>query len=153
MSFKICYPLCMVVCVIFQVQGYSVNSSKSEKAIVETFRNPILDFVSPDPQAFFHNGFYYLVLSSNVYPYLNGGILMYKSRILTDFRGAQHKMIYNIPTGLANLWAPEIHEIDGQVYIYFAMDDGNNDNHRMYVIKADDPNDLFGSWTTEKRFA
>ncbi|CAG7829235.1 unnamed protein product, partial [Allacma fusca] len=28
----------------------------------------------------------------------------------------------------------------------FAMDDGNNDNHRMYVIKADDPNNPMGSW-------
>lgn len=34
------------------------------------------------------------------------------------------------------LWAPELHYIDGAWYIYVAADDGNNANHRMYVLKS-----------------
>ena len=39
------------------------------------------------------------------------------------------------------LWAPELHIIDGKCYIYVACDDGNNHNHRMYVLEngSDDP--------------
>lgn len=39
------------------------------------------------------------------------------------------------------LWAPELHFLDGKCYIYVACDDGNNDNHRMYVLEngCDDP--------------
>ena len=32
------------------------------------------------------------------------------------------------------LWAPELHVIDGVCYVYVACDDGRNENHRMYVL-------------------
>jgi GH43 family beta-xylosidase len=35
------------------------------------------------------------------------------------------------------LWAPELHIIDGICYIYVACDDGQNVNHRMYVLTND----------------
>ena len=37
------------------------------------------------------------------------------------------------------LWAPELHEIDGRWYLYYAASDGQNVNHRTYVLEADDP--------------
>jgi GH43 family beta-xylosidase len=37
------------------------------------------------------------------------------------------------------LWAPELHEIDGRWYVYYAACDGQNENHRMYVLEADHP--------------
>ncbi|HVW34684.1 MAG TPA: glycoside hydrolase family 43 protein [Acidimicrobiia bacterium] len=37
------------------------------------------------------------------------------------------------------LWAPELHEIDGRWYVYYAASDGQNENHRMYVLEADRP--------------
>ena len=39
------------------------------------------------------------------------------------------------------LWAPELHIIDGKCYIYVACDDGDNYHHRMYVLAndSDDP--------------
>lgn len=69
---------------ILAVASYaSANSTKNisisdSTNLVETFNNPILDFVSPDPQMLYLNGFYYMVLSSNIWPYVNGGILVYK---------------------------------------------------------------------------
>lgn len=32
------------------------------------------------------------------------------------------------------LWAPELHFLDGNWWIYVACDDGHNENHRMYVL-------------------
>jgi len=42
-------------------------------------------------------------------------------------------------------WAPELHKINGKWYIYVAADDGDNNNHRMYVLECtgDDPTDPF----------
>lgn len=35
------------------------------------------------------------------------------------------------------LWAPELHIIDNKCYIYVACDNGDNYNHRMYVLTND----------------
>ena len=42
------------------------------------------------------------------------------------------------------VWAPELHVIDGICYVYFAADDGDNYHHRMYVLTNDssDPEKL-----------
>lgn len=37
------------------------------------------------------------------------------------------------------IWAPELHHIDGRWYCYYAASDGNNRNHRAYVLAADHP--------------
>jgi len=37
------------------------------------------------------------------------------------------------------LWAPELHDIDGRWYVYFTASDGRAANHRMYVLAADHP--------------
>jgi len=43
------------------------------------------------------------------------------------------------------LWAPELHYLQGHWYIYVAADDGRNENHRMYVLRGttQDPTDPF----------
>lgn len=37
------------------------------------------------------------------------------------------------------VWAPELHEIDGRWYVYFAASDGRMANHRAYALVADHP--------------
>ncbi|MEP7187008.1 MAG: glycoside hydrolase family 43 protein [Rhodanobacter sp.] len=36
-----------------------------------------------------------------------------------------------------DVWAPELHYLDGHWYIYYAADDGSNERHRLYVLVAD----------------
>src|SRR5690606_29670343 len=45
-----------------------------------------------------------------------------------------------------NLWAPELHSIDNPWYMYFAADDGKNQNNRIYVVEnlVEDP--MNGTW-------
>ena len=38
-----------------------------------------------------------------------------------------------------NVWAPELHLIDGRWFIYYAADDGKNAHHRMWVLESDGP--------------
>ena len=34
------------------------------------------------------------------------------------------------------VWAPELHSINGRWYIYFAASDGENKNHRAWVLES-----------------
>lgn len=121
---------------------FAVGLSQAQKE----FRNPILDELAPDPCVIKHEGMYYMVFTQG------NRIEILKSPILSNFRDAQRREIYHTPANRANLWAPEIHYIRGELYIYFTMDDGVADaNHRMYVIKCDDPHDPLGNWSSEVR--
>ena len=74
---------------------------------------------------------------------------VYKSKNLGDFRHAEKATIYTAPSGTLwseELWAPELHHIDGNFYVYYAADDGDNVNHKMYVLKAEDPLNPMGSY-------
>ncbi len=44
-----------------------------------------------------------------------------------------------------NVWAPELHLIDGKWFIYYAADDGRNENHRMWVLESESA-DPFGKY-------
>lgn len=50
------------------------------------------------------------------------------------------------------LWAPELHRLDGRWYIYVAADDGKNENHRMYVLQAE-TDDPAGDYTIRGKIA
>jgi len=124
--------------------GAGLVSTKPEPKA--TYHNPVLDYAAPDPFVVLHEGFYYMVQSRN------GGITVYKSSILTNWREAETREVYRVPEGLANCWAPEIHYVQGNWYIYFALDDGDNANHRMYVIQGLDSNNALGDYTEEQRY-
>lgn len=52
----------------------------------------------------------------------------------------------------ANIWAPEIHHIDGKWYVYFTA--GRVDDRfriRMYVLESSSANPLTGAWTERGR--
>ena len=105
------------------------------------FSNPILDRNSADPGVMRLGDFYYLTLSEKKETELT----IYKSPILTNFRGVESKVAFVAPTGFQNVWASEMHEVNGELYIYFTMD-GEGKSHFMYVIKADDPKNPMGNW-------
>lgn len=131
--------------IIYSVQSASVyNNSRA------TFHNPIADFAWPDPFTHrHHDGFYYMPRSEE------NGIALYRSPVLTNWRNAERSLVYRAPNGLDGLWAPEIHWLDGNFYMYFALQTGgNNANHRSYVIKANDPNNpMWGGWSGEVRLS
>lgn len=62
------------------------------------------------------------------------------ARVVTVFRPPPNTM-YS-----AQLWSPELHYIRNNFYIYFAGSDGNNANHRMYALRADDALSPMGSY-------
>src|SRR5690606_10433792 len=102
------------------------------------FKNPIVPVSgvagSADPSIVFHDGYYYYVKSDR-----DASIVVAKSKRLQDIGTAPRVTVYTPPSGTAyskGLWAPEIQFIQGKWYIYFAADDGNNANHRMYALES-----------------
>ena len=121
---------------------FSCNMKKEKETQEDqnrsTYTNPLLPFGSR-PWAIFHNDHYYYMQDSE------DRITIWKTKDITDLRNAETKDVW-IPKEKSNafhLWAPEMRHIDNKWYIYFAADDGNTDNHRLYVIEntAEDPFD------------
>jgi GH43 family beta-xylosidase len=102
-----------------------------------TFANPILPAPSADPWVVYHEGFYYYCESRQ-----HGAIYVRKASSFINFSQVAPVMVWNAPVFGANsksIWAPELHHIQGKWYIYYAADDGLNENHRMWVLESDDP--------------
>lgn len=109
----------------------------------ETFTNPILPAPSQDPWIVMHEGVYYYCES-----HLEGGIYIRASRTIQDLSKAESILVWHAPaTGINSkeVWAPELHFINGRWYIYYAADDGKNENHRMFVLESEG-SDPFGKY-------
>lgn len=87
-----------------------------------------------DPYIIKYNGNYYHCFSSDG---LSVSITCANS--IEKLKDNTSKIVF-VPSKnqyLKNFWAPELHIIDNKCYIYVACDDGNNYNHRMYVLEND----------------
>ncbi|MDD5351261.1 MAG: glycoside hydrolase family 43 protein [Chthoniobacteraceae bacterium] len=106
------------------------------------FSNPILPAPAADPWVIQHGGVWFALLASERTLYLRA------ASNLAELSTATPVTIWRAPhTGPCsrNLWAPEMHRLDGRWFIYFAADDGKNKNHRMWVLEAGGANP-FGEW-------
>jgi GH43 family beta-xylosidase len=84
-----------------------------------------------------------------------GRIFVHRSPTLQGIAGAPGTMIFDPPNGTMysqNLWAPELHFLDGKFYVYFAADNGANENHRMYVLESNTSNPQ-GAYTFKGKIA
>lgn len=103
-----------------------------------TFTNPILPAPSADPWMIRYNGRYYFSESDH-----NAIVIRTSERACTIGLDPGKEVWHAPATGpnCDDIWAPELHRVGNRWYIYFAADDGKNENHRMWVLSssADDP--------------
>ena len=106
-------------------------------AVADGASNPILPAPAQDPHVTLHRGLYYYCESAATGIYL---------RVAQDFLAlgqAPRVLVWAPPKkgpASQNVWAPELHILNGRAYIYFAADDGNNARHRMWVLTAETEN-------------
>lgn len=92
-----------------------------------------------DPWVVRHtDGMYYATMTTG------DNVTLWRSATLTGIGSGEQKVIWRPPAKGPNskeIWAPELHRLRGKWYIYYAADDGENANHRMYVLEngSDDP--------------
>ncbi|HLP73968.1 MAG TPA: glycoside hydrolase family 43 protein [Bacteroidales bacterium] len=114
-----------------------------------TFTNPLFNS-GADPWVTYNNGYYYYSGSGG------GGLYIRKGKNLDDLKASESITVWTPPRGTSwsrELWAPELHNINDDWYMYFAADDGKNMNHRMYVLenRAEDP--TTGTWEFKGKIA
>jgi Predicted beta-xylosidase len=121
----------------------------------EAFSNPDPWIVNrADPYVLKHtDGFYYFTASVPEYDRL----VLHRSRTLEGLKDAQETVIWRKhSTGeMGNhIWAPEIHNIDGKWYIYFAA--GTAEDQwaiRPYVLECADEDPMTGEWVEKGKIA
>ncbi|KOS05822.1 glycosyl hydrolase family 43 [Flavobacterium akiainvivens] len=115
----------------------------------KTFNNPLLPG-GADPYSTYHNGYYYYTHT------LGDKLMLWKTKNLADLKNAESTLVWTPPAGTAwskEIWAPEFHFINNKWYAYFAADDGNNNNHRMYVLENTSEDPFKGKWEFKGKIA
>ena len=125
-----------------------------------TFKNPVCH--GADPWMFVHEGYFYLCCTAGTV------IRLYRSKDPSKIKteGECESVVAFAPREgemwSKNLWSPEIHyfteeEFPGESgwYMFVACDDGQNINHRMYVLKCEDKDSPFAPYcepVTKERY-
>ncbi|MCB1120492.1 MAG: glycoside hydrolase family 43 protein, partial [Verrucomicrobiae bacterium] len=105
----------------------------------DTFTNPVAP-VGHDPWVIRHDGVYFYCYSEQNKLWVN------RSADLTRAVQFEGKAVWTPPRGKPysnQLWAPELHFLDRAWFIYVAASNGQNENHRMYVLRSETPDGLF----------
>lgn len=117
---------------------HSVRKRDREKFKQTMLISPIISAPAADPWMIFHEGFYYFCESRD-----QTTIYVRKSKSIFDISKDPGTKIWAPPArgmNAKNVWAPELHFLNGKWYIYYAADDGKNENHRMWVLESEDSN-------------
>lgn len=135
---------CMLLITLFIcVSCGSRNGAKNEQtgATTDTYMNPLFQEGS-DPSAVLHNRKYYYTHGTE------SNVMLWETEDITDMAQAVCKVVWQPQDSseASHLWAPEIHYIDGKWYIYYAADDGNTDNHQLYVLENTSPDPMKGEF-------
>jgi GH43 family beta-xylosidase len=138
----ICVLLLLSLGACRREQGKTAATPPESTAQATTFQNPLLPS-GPDPWVLAKDGYYY-------YTHTTGNnITLWKTKAISDLGNASGKIVWRPPTtgpNSRNIWAPEIHFLTGKWYIYYAADDGRNENHRLWVLENDSPDPVEGNW-------
>jgi len=124
-------------------QGVAAKAPIPTAKDAASFANPLLPS-GADPWVTLKDGYYYYMHTTGK------NLTLWRTRDVTDLKRAPHKVIWTPPNSgpySRDVWAPEIHFLEGKWYVYFAADAGTNRTHRIWVIENPSPNPLSGHWT------
>lgn len=141
-------------------QEDKLHDSSTFKSVVAQSASPIFTNALSSSD----NGSYYdpwVIRVGDYYYYCGsdgGRLWITQSTSLQNILLPVKNYIFTPPAGTmysGNLWAPELHYRSGRWYVYFAADDGNNANHRMYVLEGgtNANNPLDGSYTFKAKLS
>jgi GH43 family beta-xylosidase len=115
----------------------------------QTFTNPLLPS-GPDPWSIYKDGYYYYMHT------VGNRLALWKTDNLAKLSTVTPKTVWTPPSSgpySRNIWAPEIHFLQGKWYIYFAADDGKNENHRLWVLENSAVDPTEGEWVLKGKLA
>ncbi|MEK0315812.1 RICIN domain-containing protein [Cohnella sp. 56] len=110
-----------------------------------SFVNPIMNGAA-DPHVAQKDGWYYFVMTQV------DRIDIWKSRDLTQISNQSPTRAFTPSSsgwGSQNIWAPELHFLNGKWYLYYTADDGTDANHRMFVLENASADPTAGTWVSK----
>lgn len=132
-----------MVCLLLAPQTLTAQESGNRTT---EFTNPLLPG-GADPWALWHGGHYYYMHTTG------GNLVLWVTKDITDLKNAKKQVIWKPvdPANSKHLWAPEIHYLNGAWYVYYTADDGNTDNHQLYVLENKNADPFDGSFVMKGR--
>ena len=134
-------PICVaILCAVHPAQASHQAAAPQNSSA--TFTNPLLP-AGADPSVTYRHGFYFYMQTTG------RNLTIWKTRDITDLKDAEKKVVWTPPlTGPFSheIWAPELHFLQGKWYIYFAAAAGSNRTHRNWVLENPSPDPLTGKW-------
>lgn len=127
--------------------GLSARPSVGEE--VADFFNVVAP-AGADPWVCRHDGWYYATVTTG------RNVVLIRSKQLSTLGAGDRRVVWDPRGGspiARNLWAPELHRLGAAWYIYVAADDGDNANHRMYVLENKSADPFEGSFVDKGRIA
>lgn len=136
------YSLQFFIPVVIMLLGGKADDGIILDTKTDTFTNPLLP-AGPDPWVVQNDDWYYVTHTTG------RDLQLYRTKRMSDLAQAEVQTIWIPPaTGMnaKQIWAPEIHFINHKWYFYYAADDGNNENHRMWVLENEAEDPFAGTW-------
>lgn len=90
------------------------------------------------PYAVSYNGRYYFTMQCVT----ADTIAIWETKEIGKLAEAKHHTVWTSTDNFGtHFWSPELHRLNDRWYLYFEADDGNTDNHQLYVMECqtDDP--------------
>lgn len=108
-----------------------------------TFKNPVLTS-GPDPWVAQKDGYYYYMHT------LATRIAIWKTKRMSQLSRAQITTIWSPAAGAPhskNIWAPELHFLNGKWYVYYTAGESDISTQRIYVLENAAADPTQGTWT------
>jgi GH43 family beta-xylosidase len=112
----------------------------------KTFTNPLITGADP-----------WVTQKDSVYYYLHtlgNRIAIWKTKFMTRLSTAPVTTVFSPTAGAsnsANVWAPELHLLDGKWYIYYTAGAGADATQRTWVLENSNADPNTGSWVDKGR--
>lgn len=113
---------------------------------VKTFTNPLI--TGADPWVAQKDSFYYYLHT------LGNRVAIWKTRSMTKLNSATVTTVFSATPGTPNgnnVWAPELHFLDGKWYIYYTAGSGPDATQRTWVLENGNADPTTGTWTDKGR--
>ncbi|CAG7607984.1 hypothetical protein PAESOLCIP111_01014 [Paenibacillus solanacearum] len=110
----------------------------------QAYYNVIMSWAA-DPNVRYHNGFYYWTHATGNKIFIN------KSKTLTGIGLSTQRPVYTPQSPYNNaVWGAELIPYNNKWYIYYTADNGQNVNHRIFVLESEG-SDPMGPYTLKGR--
>lgn len=107
------------------------------------FKNPLLAS-GPDPWVIYQDGFYYVMHTTG------SDLRIYKTAKMSLLGSSTYRSVWSPPGSPAtrDVWAPELHRINGKWYIYYSAVVAPNNQHRIWALENEAADPLGGTWVS-----